>query len=81
MTLRRSLGLTAISLAGIMFVTRSDRAQSKDSHSAQPVKEIKFEVLSIRPTRPGRSGGNWGLTPNGFMEGAHMGRPGTCLRR
>ena len=65
--LPRSLWFIAISLAGIVFAARSGGAQSKDSRSAQPVKEMKFEVLSIRPGRPGPSGGNWGLTPNGFL--------------
>jgi uncharacterized protein (TIGR03435 family) len=65
--LRRSLSFTAMSLAGIVFVIASAWAQSKDSHSTQPVKEVKFEILSIRPTTPGPSGGNFGLTPNGFV--------------
>jgi len=56
-----------MSLTGIVFVTASAWTQSKESQSAQPVKEVKFEILSIRPTTPGPSGGNWGLTPNGFV--------------
>lgn len=69
---RRSLSFTAMSLSGIVFLTRSAWAQSKDSHGAQPVKEMKFEVLSIRPTGPGPSGGNWGFTPNGFVWKARL---------
>jgi uncharacterized protein (TIGR03435 family) len=62
-----SLLFAEISLAGMLFVTASAWSQSKDSHGAQPVKEMKFEILSIRPTQPGPAGGNWGYTPGGFV--------------
>lgn len=64
---RRPLCFTAISLAAIVLVTRSGTARSKDSQGAERVKEMEFEVLSIRPTSPDeghRAGVR--ITPNGF---------------
>jgi uncharacterized protein (TIGR03435 family) len=52
---------------GIFLVIQSNGAQTKDGRPAEPIKEIRFEILSIRPTKPGPSGGNWGYTPGGFL--------------
>jgi uncharacterized protein (TIGR03435 family) len=67
---RRSRSLRSV--AGMLFVAVSAWSQSKDSHGAQSVKEMKFEILSIRPTQPGPSGDNWGYTPGGFVWKAHI---------
>ena len=67
---RFSLQFTAMSLTGAVLLSLSGAAQIKDSNSAKIEREIRFEVLSIRPLQLGsnlagiRSTVN--PTPNGF---------------
>lgn len=73
---RISFPFVAVSLAVAPFLSFSAAAQSSQgtpsiqySHSGQPEKELKFEVLSIRPIRLplGAMQGIPNPTPNGFF--------------
>jgi uncharacterized protein (TIGR03435 family) len=68
---RIRLSLIAVSLC-ILFSAFPAAAQS--NNRAQPGKELKFEVLSIRPTRlaPGAMQGISNPTPNGFTTTASL---------
>jgi uncharacterized protein (TIGR03435 family) len=71
---RISLQFVAMSLTGAALLSLSAAAQSNqgnrliaDSHSARIESEIKFEVLSLRPVRPGSDlSSNSAPSPNGF---------------
>src|ERR1051325_6306606 len=41
-------------------------SQIKSFPGTQPLKEVRFEILSIRPAQPGPPGGDWGYKPGGF---------------
>jgi uncharacterized protein (TIGR03435 family) len=61
------LPFVAMSLTGAAFLSLSAAAQSS-SHSAEKAKEVKFEVLSIRPIQPGAQLSlNTDPSPNGFV--------------
>jgi uncharacterized protein (TIGR03435 family) len=58
----------AMSLAGAALLSLSAQAQSSQDHRGKTEREVKFEVLSIRPVQPGSAlvSQRFVPTPNGF---------------
>lgn len=62
-----AMWMAIVAPAAIAQVSAAPHIQSAPATSAESVKPMAFDVVSIRPSKPGSGGGaTWGILPDGY---------------